>query len=224
MTGHLARQAGPPAEAGMEMKRTASTTREPRRSRYRTEPRPSSRECAPLPPGVNLVRPRLRLRALQIDPDSSMARGRTQEGRGSMGDRATPICVLRSQTHLTRPRSFRDDRCLLSAYEPVPGTMGAGSDRMELGGNDVGVPVEGVLFDWRGTPDRSQHARWDHSNRCTAKRCTAKRCTQRSPDSGRSHSNLGILFDTWASQVVGIPQSKIEEAIGGSLDGQWETR
>lgn len=32
------------------------------------------------------------------------------------------------------------------------------------------------------------------------------------------------LFDAWASQVAGIPQSAIEEAIGGSLEGEWETR
>ena len=32
------------------------------------------------------------------------------------------------------------------------------------------------------------------------------------------------LLDTWAAQVIHIPQSKIEEAIGGSLEGEWETR
>ena len=48
--------------------------------------RPPPRQCASFLACVNLVRPRLRLRALQIDPDSSMARGRTQEGRGILGD------------------------------------------------------------------------------------------------------------------------------------------
>ena len=32
------------------------------------------------------------------------------------------------------------------------------------------------------------------------------------------------LLTAWASQLIHIPQSTIEEAIGGSLEGHWETR
>ena len=32
------------------------------------------------------------------------------------------------------------------------------------------------------------------------------------------------LLAAWAAQLIHIPQSTIEEAIGGSLEGDWETR
>ena len=32
------------------------------------------------------------------------------------------------------------------------------------------------------------------------------------------------LLTAWTSQLIQIPQSAIEEAIGGSLEGEWETR
>ncbi len=32
------------------------------------------------------------------------------------------------------------------------------------------------------------------------------------------------LLNAWASQLIHIPQNTMEEAIGGSLEGQWETR
>ncbi len=32
------------------------------------------------------------------------------------------------------------------------------------------------------------------------------------------------LLDAWASELAHIPQGTIEEAIGGSLKGDWETR
>jgi hypothetical protein len=38
-----------------------------------------TRQDAPLLAGVKVVRPRLRLRALHLDPDSSLARARTQD-------------------------------------------------------------------------------------------------------------------------------------------------
>ena len=163
MTGHLgAAQAGPPAEAG-NGDDTASRPPFPSQGDLYSElnRRPSRRQCAPLLAGVNLVRPRLRLRALQIDPDSSMARGRTQEGRGSLGDPATPILELKGKPHLTRPRSFRDD-CRFSwgrrATRSLTRTSGMHASRDESHGACGAPRTDKTLYkksiptcaNWRG--------------------------------------------------------------------------
>ena len=90
-------------------------------------------DSAPLVAGVNVVRPRLRLRALHVDPRSSLARVCKQEPQGGGGPAFGRIIVFPSGTPLDLRGFVRDAEVgRLRGIPPLPQSRSYQRERRKL--------------------------------------------------------------------------------------------
>ncbi len=190
-------------------------------------PGPRRRQCAPIRRGLKAVRPRLRLRALRLDPAPGLGVARTRPETGKT-DRVTPLTGP-APSGMTGPRSPERRRRLPSrcCTPPLPGR---GLDRL-TGGHPLGAGRLGVpAFDLTafglhpGRIRRGSHSHLRDAQRPTRRRVIVtagrhKYCSRRS--CGLAMDGRPVMTGAGRRERTATRRPGFEQGLGDTLDGGW---